>query len=113
MRSIQIVVIVETIVLVTTVTLAGSLYGRIRTEIDDKDKQLMEVRNELKELRLQYDDVSTMYSELKHETVLSANPTSAEGNNLTGLERELAYERKRYRELEDAFERLKNHTRFA
>jgi len=107
------VIIIETVLLIAAVWCINTLYSRSKAEARAKDQQLTHLQEAYDELVLRYKDVNLMYEELREEmaTVAVNEPetTVADASlptDIGDLQRELVYERRRYGELEHAFDQL-------
>ena len=106
MKGARTVILIETILLITIVVSAGSIYSRFKVDADAKDRTIAELQQQHRDLVLRYDDLNWQFNQLQEQvtTASSDEPTTVLPDNDLG--RQLDYERRRYKELEDAFDGL-------
>jgi len=106
LKGARTVILVETILLIAVVVSAGSLYSRVKAEDDAKDRRIAELREALRDLLMRYDDINWQFKQLQEQAAAASADQQASTSPEDDLRRQLEYERRRYEELEDAFDRL-------
>jgi len=100
------VILLETMVLIMVVVSAGSLYSRVKAEADAKDRQIAQLQKEHHDLLMRYNDVNWQFNELSQQVASASADQQPSASPQDELRQQLEYERRQYKELEDAFERL-------
>ncbi len=106
MKGARTVILIETIVLITIVVSAGSIYSRVKAEDDVKDRLIAELQEQYRDLAMRYEDINWQFNELQERADAASSDQQTAVSPDDDIERQLEYERRRYKELEDAFDGL-------
>ena len=106
MKGARTVILIETIVLITIVVSAGSIYSRFKADAAVKDRKIAELQQQHRDLGMRYDDLNWQFNQLQEQADTDSSDEQTAVLPDGDLGRQLEYEQRRYKELEDAFDGL-------
>jgi len=100
------VILIETVLLIVAIVCGSSVYSRGNAKLRANERKLAELREQYATLLDQYEEMNMAYTELKDKAGSIMFDNSGETADIGDIQRELEYERKRYKELAKAFEEV-------